>query len=82
MSPPQKLSAVETLRVIEAMVEDHAAEREMDRILALEPQELERELVELGIDPAAARAQGDAIARWIELGADPTTLPKVLRPNK
>jgi hypothetical protein len=73
MNSPQRPTALETLHALEAIEDEAAAEREMDRILALSPHELERELEDLGIDPAAARAQGDAIAQRIGRAAEPET---------
>jgi hypothetical protein len=63
MTTPRKLTATETMRALETMLEDDEAEREMERILALSPEQVDRELAEAGIDPAAARARGEAIAR-------------------
>ena len=69
MSAPQKRSAAEALRALEAMAEDDAAEPEMDRILALKPEEVDRELAAAGIDPAAARARGVKLAQDAGLAA-------------
>jgi hypothetical protein len=65
MRPPQKRTAAETWKALEALGEDEAAEREMDRVLALPAQEIDRELAQLGIDPAASRARGDQVARHV-----------------
>jgi hypothetical protein len=63
MTTPRKPTATETMRAIESMPEDDEAEREMERVLALPPEQLDRELAEAGIDPAQSRARGEAIAR-------------------
>ncbi len=63
MTTPRKPTATETMRAIESMAEDDEAEREMERILALPPEQLDRELAEAGIDPAQSRARGEAVAR-------------------
>lgn len=42
-----------------------ADEREMARIRALSPDELDRELAEHGIDPAEARERGERLAREV-----------------
>jgi len=63
MTTPPKPTATETMRALETMSEDDEAEREMHRILALSPEQVDRELAEAGIDPAESRARGAAIAR-------------------
>jgi hypothetical protein len=62
MTAPRKPTATETMRALETMSEDDEAEREMHRIIALPPEQLDRELAEAGIDPAQSRARGEAIA--------------------
>jgi|HubBroStandDraft_4_1064222.scaffolds.fasta_scaffold76043_2 hypothetical protein len=63
MTAPRKPTATETMRALETMSQDDEAEREMHRIAALSPEQLDRELVEAGIDPAQSRSRGEAIAR-------------------
>ena len=63
MSAPKKPSAAEVLAKLLDMADDDAAEREMDRILALTPGEVDRELEAHGIDPAKVRARGELWAR-------------------
>ena len=80
MSAPEKRSTADTLRALEAMADDDAAEREMDRILALKPEEVDRELAAAGIDPAAARARGAKLAR--EAGLTPGKVGPASRPRR
>jgi hypothetical protein len=67
----RKLTATEVMRALETMSEDDADEREMARILALSPEEVDRELAAHGVDPAEARARGESLARYVakRLGA-------------
>jgi hypothetical protein len=61
----RKPTATELMRALETMSEDDADEREMARILALTPDELDRELAAHGVDPADARARGENMAREV-----------------
>jgi hypothetical protein len=61
----RKPTAVELMRALETMSEDDADEREMARILALSPDELDRELAEHGVDPAESRERGERLAREV-----------------
>jgi hypothetical protein len=61
----RKPTATEVMRALETMSEDDADEREMARIRALSPEELDRELAAAGIDPAESRARGERVAREI-----------------
>ena len=54
-----KRSAKETLEAIAASEESD----EVERILNLSDNELDRELAEAGFDPAAVRAKGEALAK-------------------
>jgi hypothetical protein len=63
MTTPRKLSATETMRALESLSDDDAAEREAERILAMPAEQVDAELAEAGIDPAASRARGEAIGR-------------------
>lgn len=60
MNTPRR-TAEETWRALEAIEEDDSAE--MERILALSPAALDRELAEAGVDPTAVDTLGDECAR-------------------
>lgn len=67
MTEPRKRSAVETWRALEEMADDAEEEAkidaEMERILALSPDQVARELVDAGFDAEAVRARGEALGR-------------------
>jgi hypothetical protein len=63
MTTPRKLTATETMRALESMSDDDEAEREVERVLAMPAEQLDRELAGAGVDPAAARARGAAVGR-------------------
>ena len=67
MTEPRKRTAAETWRALEEMTEDAEEEAkidaEMERVLALTPDQVERELADDGFDLQAIRARGEAIAR-------------------
>ena len=63
MTTPRKPTATETMRAVETTSQDDEDEREVHRILAKSPEQVDRELAEANIDPAAARARGEAIGR-------------------
>ena len=59
-TPPKKRTPAETWDAIMRMADDDAADQEAERILALSPEELDRELAAEGFDPAKLRADGAA----------------------
>lgn len=81
MSTPHKRSAAEAWEALRAMADedderwdDEAAEREAERILALSPEEVRRELIEAGLDPDEVRARGQQLMEQVlrEMAAEPT----------
>jgi hypothetical protein len=63
MTTPRKLTATDTMRSLKSLSDEDAAEREAERILAMPAEQVDAELAEAGIDPAASRARGEAIGR-------------------
>jgi hypothetical protein len=59
----KKRTAAEVWQALETMELDDAAEREMDRVAAMTPEEVRRELAEAGFDPEESRARGVELAR-------------------
>ncbi len=80
-TPPKKRTPAETWDAIMRMADDDAADQEAERILALSPEELDRELAAEGFDPAKLRADGAAhVARLLaKREADLATIEKLER---
>ena len=91
MSTPHKRTAVETWDALRAMGaedaaeghdddpanrdDDGAADPEADRILALRPDEVRRELAVAGIDPNETQARADRLAAEVARTAAPQPIP-------
>jgi hypothetical protein len=83
MSTPQKRTTAQTWEALRAMAadddahrdHDDAADPEADRILALRPDEVRRELAEAGIDPNETQARADRLSAEIARITAPRPIP-------